>query len=145
MAYQPTSGFFPQQQMNPYMPQFPTQRYLGVEQPTIPQGFLKGRPVSSIDEARVAQIDFDGSLNIFTDIANKKIYTKQINMDGTSNFNIYCLTAPEPEKPSAPAINLDEYVTKNELNTLLSQLTSTITAIEQKIQKKENAEAGSKF
>ena len=145
MAYQPTSGYFPQQQINPYMPQFPIQRYSGLEQQGIPQGFLKGRPVSSIEEARVAQIDFDGSLNVFTDIANKKIYTKQINMDGTSNFNTYCLAAPEPEKPAAPAINLDEYVTKNELNTLLSQLTSTIAAIEQRIQKKENAEAGSKF
>lgn len=142
MAYQaPIPPNYLQQQINPYLPQFPVQRYPQMEN----ANYLKGRPVTSIDEARVAQIDFDGALNIFTDIANKRIYTKQINMDGTSSFNIYTLTAPEPEKPSAPAINLDEYVTKNELNTLLSQLTSTIAAIEQKIQKRENAEAGSKF
>lgn len=41
---------------------------------------FKGRPVSSKEEARAAQIDFDGSLWIFTDIGNGKIYTKQINI-----------------------------------------------------------------
>ena len=45
-------------------------------QPQVPQG-LKGRPVSSIEEVRAAQIDFDGSLFVFPDIANKKIYTNQ--------------------------------------------------------------------
>lgn len=142
MAYQtPIQPNYLQQQINPYLPQFPIQRYPQMEN----TNYLKGRPVTSIDEARVAQIDFDGTLNIFTDIANKRIYTKQINMDGTSSFNIYTLTAPEPEKPSIPAINLDEYVTKEELNTLLTQFTGTIAAIEKKIQKQENAEAGSKF
>lgn len=42
------------------------------------------RPVSSIDEVRAASIDFDGSVFYFPDLANKKIYTKQINMDGTA-------------------------------------------------------------
>ena len=49
---------------------------------------LKGRLVSSIDEARAAQIDFDGSLFIFPDIANKKIYTKQINLNGVAELNV---------------------------------------------------------
>ena len=43
---------------------------------------LKGRPVSSIDEARATSIDFDGSVFYFPDLANKCIYTKQINLDG---------------------------------------------------------------
>lgn len=38
---------------------------------------LKGRPVSSIDEARASTIDFDGSVFYFPDLANKRIYTKQ--------------------------------------------------------------------
>lgn len=145
MAYQQTlpTNFLQQPIINPYAPQFPPQRYAQVE--TSPPNFLKGRPVTSIDEARVAQIDFDGTLNIFTDIANKRIYTKQINMDGTSSFNIYVLTEPEPEKASSPAVNLDDYVTKEELNKLLSQLTSTIAAIDKRVQRKENEEAGSKF
>jgi hypothetical protein len=38
--------------------------------------YIKGRPVVSIDEARASQIDLDGSLYVFPDLGNKKIYTK---------------------------------------------------------------------
>lgn len=51
--------------------------------------FLKCRPVSSKEEARAFQIDLDGSLWVFTDLANGKIYTKQINNDGTATFKTY--------------------------------------------------------
>lgn len=50
---------------------------------------LKGRPVSSLEEARAAAIDFDGSVFFFPDLANKRIYTKQINLDGTASMNMY--------------------------------------------------------
>jgi hypothetical protein len=44
---------------------------------TMPQtNYIKGRPVVSIDEARASQIDLDGSLYVFPDLGNKKIYTK---------------------------------------------------------------------
>jgi hypothetical protein len=46
--------------------------------PTIPVV----RPVSSIEEVRASPIEFDGSIFYFSDIANKKIYTKFVNMDG---------------------------------------------------------------
>ena len=52
---------------------------------------LKGRPVSSLDEAKASMIDLDGSLFVFPDIANGKIYTKQIMLDGTADFRIYSL------------------------------------------------------
>ena len=58
-------------------------------QPTARTIGLKGRPVSSIDEARASTIDFDGSVFFFPDLANKCIYTKQINMDGTAILNMY--------------------------------------------------------
>lgn len=51
--------------------------------------FLRCRPVSSREEAMASQIDLDGSLWVFTDINNGKIYTKQINNDGTASFNTY--------------------------------------------------------
>ena len=35
------------------------------------------------------QIDLDGSLWVFPNIANGKIYTKQINNDGTASFGTY--------------------------------------------------------
>lgn len=73
---------------------------------------LKGRLVSSIDEVRAAQIDFDGSLFIFPDIGNKKIYTKNINADGTTTLNTYSLINSPP--PS--------YITKEELNKVIEEL-----------------------
>ena len=54
-----------------------------------PQVTLKGRLVSSLEEARATSIDFDGSIFYFPDLANKRIYTKQINLDGTVLLNMY--------------------------------------------------------
>jgi hypothetical protein len=50
---------------------------------------LKGHPVSSLEEVRAASIDFDGTVFYFPDLGNKRIYTKTILMDGTSNVSMY--------------------------------------------------------
>ena len=81
--------------------------------------YLKGRPVVSLEEARASQIDLDGSLHIFTDIGNKKIYTKQINLDGTATLNTYALV--EEVAATAP-----EYVTRAEFNEVLTQIQSAL-------------------
>jgi hypothetical protein len=79
---------------------------------------IKGRPVSSIEEARAIPIDFDGSVFYFPDIANRRIYTKQINLDGTSTLNMYELK----EIPVAsPNLN-NNYVTREEFEQALAQL-----------------------
>lgn len=80
---------------------------------------MKGRPVSSIEEARAASIDFDGSIFYFPDIANKRIYTKQINMDGTSTLNVY---EYKNIIPTDQVINPSQYVTREEFETSLNQL-----------------------
>ena len=49
---------------------------------------LKGRMVTSLEEARATSIDFDGSVFYFPDLANKRIYTKQINIDGTAAIDV---------------------------------------------------------
>lgn len=99
---------YPQNNYNYYQPQ--QQMYNGY----VPQqALLKGRPVSSIDEVKAANIDFDGSVFIFPDIANKKIYTKQINMDGTSSLLIYSLET----KTAQP-----EYVTREEFERVIQAL-----------------------
>lgn len=71
------------------------------------------RPVSSLEEARASVIDFDGSVFYFPDAANKKIYTKQINLDGTSLLNMYVLqeipTLPQPEQLAAAYVSKDEF------------------------------------
>lgn len=90
--------------------------------------FLKGRPVSSFEEARAAQVDFDGSLHIFTDIGNKKIYTKQINLDGTATLHTYVLAEDEGEMP---VVAQPEYVTKEEFNQALSQIQAALVAKEE--------------
>ena len=78
------------------------------------------RPVSSLEEARASVIDFDGSVFYFPDAANKRIYTKQINLDGTSLLNMYVLqeipTTPQP----------DTYVSKDEFQQTVSLLLGEI-------------------
>lgn len=70
---------------------------------------LKGRPVASFEEARAITIDFDGSTFFFPDLANKKIYTKQINMDGTSTLLVYELRERPLENPNANFITREEF------------------------------------
>lgn len=95
----------------------------GYNMPYIPQqNLIKGRPVVSIDEARAAQIDLDGSLYVFPDIGNKKIYTKQINMDGTATFNVFELA---PQAPQSAPEQLD-YVTKSELEKILTDFRQSL-------------------
>ena len=79
---------------------------------------LKGRPVASIEEVRASIIDFDGSIFYFPDLANKRIYTKQINMDGTAILNMYELKEIPIETPSAGA----QYVTREEFEAAIQSL-----------------------
>lgn len=94
------------------------------------------RPVSSLEEARASVIDFDGSVFYFPDAANKKIYTKQINLDGTALLNMYVLqeipTTPQP----------DTYVSKDEFQQTVSLLLEEINKMkgEQNHNDKQSAE-----
>ncbi len=83
----------------------------------IQHNLLKGRPVSSIDEARVANIDFDGSVFFFPDLVNNRIYTKQINTNGTSSFCMYELK----DIPKETVANTADFVTHEELNKALEE------------------------
>ena len=78
-------------------------------------GFLKGRPVSSLEEARGTAIDFDGSIFYFPDLANNRIYTKQINFDGTASLCMYELTPIESQLTT-------DYVTRKEFEETLAKL-----------------------
>ena len=99
-------------------------------QPVVPaQNLIKGRPVVSIDEARASQIDLDGSLYVFPDLGNKRIYTKQINMDGTASFHVFELNEQAQIGESAPT---QSYVTRDELNAILDQFRESLTGAKQK-------------
>lgn len=80
---------------------------------------LKGRPVASLDEVRAIPVDFDGSVFYFPDLANGKIYTKQINQDGTSSLFMY-------ERKEIPDATYQPYVTKEELNQILMELKQSL-------------------
>ena len=97
---------------------YPNTPYQSTQKPMVPlQPTLKGRPVSSIDEVRAIAVDFDGSISYFPDLANNRIYTKQINMDGTSTMLMYELK----ELPISQAAN-PQYVTREEFEEVINQL-----------------------
>lgn len=77
--------------------------------------YLKGHPVSSLDEVRATMVDFDGSVFYFPDIANNRIYTKQIKLDGTAQLNMYEL------KPIEPQLTTD-YVTRQEFEQTIAKI-----------------------
>lgn len=82
------------------------------------QQFLKGRLVGSLDEAKAFPVDFDGSVSYFPDIANRKIYTKQIAADGSLQLLSYALEVVE--EPPTP-----QYVTLEEFEKFKKELLST--------------------
>lgn len=95
--------------------------YYGVNQQQQMQQTLKGRPVSSYDEAKASMIDLDGSLFVFTDITNKRIYTKQILLDGSAEFKTYVL---QEQKESNKEVNEDTngYVLKRDFEKAINIL-----------------------
>lgn len=80
------------------------------------------RPVSSIEEVRASPIDFDGSVFYFPDIANKRIYTKQINLDGTALLNMYVLQSAPVVQPQS----FENYVSQSEFQQALNELLEEI-------------------
>ena len=114
-------NYYPQQnqqvtQQQP-MYQMPTYRQAP------PQVGLKGRLVSSLEEARASSIDFDGSVFYFPDLANRRIYTKQINIDGTASLYVYELREIPIEKETSSFVpSVEKFVTREEFEQVLQQL-----------------------
>lgn len=88
------------------------------------QPTLKGKPVTSIDEVRATSVDFDGSISYFPDLANNKIYTKQINMDGTSKILMY----EAVEIPQSVVPTPQDYITRTEFETAMSKIQQILSA-----------------
>lgn len=109
---------------NPYQPQ---QQLAQPRYQYQDPNFLKGRPVTSIEEVRATPIDFDGSIFYFPDLTNNRIYTKQINMDGTPLFKVYELKAL-PLEPQNPTGN---FVTREEFEQVITQLKTMLTPQQQ--------------
>ena len=85
-----------------------------------PNLLLKGRPVSSIEEAKASMIDFDGSVFFFPDLANGRIYTKQINVDGSSLLKMYEIKEVPTNVPVG--FNPKDYITREEFIEAIKSL-----------------------
>ena len=117
-------NYYPQQipnhQVPQQQPQYPVPGYL---RQAPPQVTLKGRLVSSLEEARATSIDFDGTVFYFPDLANKRIYTKQINMDGTASLYVYELREiPIENEASGFVPSVEKFVTREEFERVLAEL-----------------------
>lgn len=119
------------------------QQYMNQTQQANPQTaqgpmFLKGRAVTSFDEAKAALIDLDGSLHVFTDIGNGCIYTKQINLDGTATLKTYRLDTPQeaqksPETNEKETIDLSSYVQHKDLENVCQTFNMQFDSLEDKL------------
>ena len=120
-----------QQRMMQYeqqYPQFNNQNMIANQQ------FLKGRAVTSEEEVRACPIDFDGSIFVFTDIANKKIYTKQIDLNGRADLKVYKLVEEIENKNISNINNINDY---DEIKNSIELLNKNILDIKNKLESKE--------
>ena len=113
-------NYYPQQtQVNQQQPLYQMPVY---RQAPLSAG-LKGRLVSSLEEARATSIDFDGSVFYFPDLANRRIYTKQINIDGTASLYVYELREIPIEKETSSFVpSVEKFVTREEFERVLAEL-----------------------
>lgn len=121
---------YPYQQQPQQFYRPPQQIQYNWNQQPIPQV----RPVSSIEEVKASQIDFDGSVFYFPDVANKKIYTKSINMDGTVNISMYELSQIKANQ----SMDSSCYITREEfeqvINKMYQEMSQTTAQQQQKPQ-----------
>ena len=135
-------AYYPQVQQpmgQQVVPNYTQPNYLRTAQS---QNGLKGRLVSSLEDARATPIAFDGSIFYFPDLANKRIYTKQINMDGTATLNMYELreTPAMNETPQVPQ-SINNFITRDEFEQVIGriqqQLPKETNTVQPNIPKKE--------
>lgn len=95
--------------------------------------FLKGRPVSSMEEAKASMIDMDGSLFVFTDVANEMIYTKQILMDGSADFSCYKKVEMPKQQQNQPQNLSSDFVPRKDFEDSINILVNKIKELEGKL------------
>lgn len=92
---------------------------------------LKGRPVSSYDEAKASMIDLDGTLFVFTDIANHCIYTKQILLDGSAELKTYVLQEQKQNETKQSGQANTGYVLKKDFDRTVKELHKQIEGLKE--------------
>ena len=90
------------------------------------QKFIKGRPVTCFEEAQGCAIDWDGSLHVFPDIVNKRIYTKQVMPDGSCPIRYYV----EQQIPQNTSSQANETPVSNKI---IEELQNKVAMLEQQL------------
>ena len=131
--FQPNAYYYPNQPQQSYAP-----RQVPYEMPQ--QNLLKGRFVSSVDEVRAAQVDFDGNIFVFPDMANKKIYTKQIDLNGNVKLEEYDWV------PIEKTAAVGDFVTKQEFEETMAKVKEAISqAIQPQVTQQPQSKEGFNF
>ena len=106
---------------NNYYQSAPMPRMVNFGEQQTQNVFLRGRPVTSIEEAKACTIDFDGSTFYFPDLANKRIYTKQIGPNGNAIMYMY-----EQKELVEKNNSMEAFATKEELQNAIEELKKII-------------------
>lgn len=112
-------------------PGFERNQYNAYMQPSSVQGgpvqkYIKGRPVTCFEEAQGCAIDWDGSLHVFPDLANKRIYTKQVMPDGSCPVKYYV----EQQLPQNTPSQANEQPVSNKI---IEELQEKVSMLEQRL------------
>lgn len=108
---------YPPMQMQPFQNQQPAQQ---------PPMNIKGWPVASEDDARKAMIDLDGSIFLFPDVQNGRVFSKQINTaDFSPIFRTYQLVDTQ-ERKDAPGHDMSTYVSRQDFDQTVQSLKEEI-------------------
>lgn len=75
--------------------QYQTQQYYN--RPQMPS-YLKGRMVTSVDEAKASQFDLDGTITFFPSLAENKVYAKTLDNNGLPVFMQFVLQQEQPQQ-----------------------------------------------
>ena len=98
------------------------QSQLGQQMPVQPVG-LSGEVVDSIDVVKAKNVDMSGNVTYYPKSDMSEIYTKQLQMDGTSRIVTYRAVQPETE---AKKEQTQTAVDMNVINGMFGQLRSDL-------------------
>lgn len=107
----------------------PNYNYAPMYQPSYQQG-IQGRVVENADTVKVTEIALDGSINYFPLADGSAIFTKQLQMDGTSKIVMY-----------KPAMNeTPKQLTNEDLNAEIINLKQQLEELRGKFLKLEGVD-----
>lgn len=89
-----------------------------------PKQMMKLIAVTSFDEAKAAMIDFDGCLNVFVNVQNGEIYTRQWSVNGTATPIIYRKVENEPAMAQGTnqLQKTESFVSKEQFDALFARV-----------------------